>query len=302
MSVLVGVDAGASRTTALVGPEAGDPLARAGGPGGAVRPGEVGAAASVIAETVGRALEAAGVDDLPRAVLVGAAGAGSSAAREALGAALLPLLGAVPTLRVTTDAEIALAAAFGAGSGIVVSAGTGSIAFARDPEGNLHRAGGLGWRLGDEGSGYALGRAALRAVARAADGRGPPTALSERLRRRLGTPDLDALVAWSLTAPPAAVAELAIDACEAARAGDREAGALVEQTAHDLADLVLALAARWPAPAPVPVAASGGLLQPDSPVRGALGARLSAALPATRLRNDQIDPALGALALARALP
>src|SRR3989441_10905027 len=54
------------------------------------------------------------------------------------------------------DAEIALSTAFADGTGIIVSAGTGSIAYPRDPAGQLHRAGGYGWQLGDVGGGYLL--------------------------------------------------------------------------------------------------------------------------------------------------
>ena len=81
-------------------------------------------------------------------------------------------------MRVTTDIEIALTAAFGDGPGIVVVAGTGSVVLGRDPEGRMLRRGGYGWQMGDEGSGYAIGRAALGAVSRAHDGRSPETAIT----------------------------------------------------------------------------------------------------------------------------
>src|SRR3989454_9289676 len=73
----------------------------------------------------------------------------------------------------------ALATAFGTGPGILVNAGTGSIAYARDPAGELHRAGGDGWQLGDEGGGYWLGGRALDGGAPPPDGPGggaPPPA------------------------------------------------------------------------------------------------------------------------------
>src|SRR5207245_1423663 len=76
-----------------------------------------------------------------------------------------------------TDAEASLATAFVGGPGILVSAGTGSIAYARDPGGRLHSSGGHGWQVGDEGGGYWLGRRALAAAARAHEGRGEATTL-----------------------------------------------------------------------------------------------------------------------------
>jgi glucosamine kinase len=82
---------------------------------------------------------------------------------------------------VTTDLEIALEAAFGSGEGMVLIAGTGSAAFARDAVGRTARAGGRGPWFSDEGSAFDIGRNAVRAVLLAEENRGPSTALSERL-------------------------------------------------------------------------------------------------------------------------
>src|SRR4030042_1026984 len=96
-------------------------------------------------------------------LVVGAAGAGREEERLALEAAL-EALRIAPRVHVTTDGAIALQSAFGDTAGIVLIAGTGSIAWARLPGGETARVGGLGAVLGDPGSGYDLGRAALRAV------------------------------------------------------------------------------------------------------------------------------------------
>jgi N-acetylglucosamine kinase-like BadF-type ATPase len=84
-------------------------------------------------------------------------------------------------IRVTTDLEIALEAAFGAGEGIILLAGTGSAAFGRDANGRTARAGGRGPWFSDEGSAFDIGRRAFAAVARAEERRAPETALSRRL-------------------------------------------------------------------------------------------------------------------------
>lgn len=67
-----------------------------------------------------------------------------------------------PRVRVVTDFELAHLAAFGRGPGVILVASTGSVAFARGADGRSKRAGGLGPLLGDEGSGFWLGREALR--------------------------------------------------------------------------------------------------------------------------------------------
>ena len=204
--ILIGADVGGSKTA--VGVSDGlTILARAEGPGAAVRPGRAMVSASVIAEVVRRAL--AGAGRLSGDVLyVGAAGAGREPEREELRKALRGENLATAVV-VSTDIEIALAAVFDDGPGIVVSAGTGSVAVGRDRAGTRHRIGGYGWQMGDEGSGYAVGRAALGAVSRAADGRSPRTALSDRVLAATRSENFDALVRWAAAASPAEVAALA---------------------------------------------------------------------------------------------
>src|ERR1700691_5927550 len=84
-------------------------------------------------------------------------------------------------VRVTTDLEVGLEAAFGSGGGILLLAGTGSAAFGRDSHGRTARAGGRGPWFSDEGSAFDIGRSAVRAVSLFDEGRGPATALSKKI-------------------------------------------------------------------------------------------------------------------------
>src|SRR2546425_7688042 len=106
------------------------------------------------------------------------------------------------------DAEIALSTAFADGTGIIVSAGTGSIAYARDPAGELHRAGGYGLQLGDGGRGYRLGRRALDVAARPPDGPGEGYTPLAPLPGEVGPLPFGGLVRWAATATPAQLAGL----------------------------------------------------------------------------------------------
>src|SRR2546422_8892283 len=169
-ALLIGVDAGGSHTAVAIADGNLNIFARAEGPGAAMRPEGGSRSAAVIAELVREAAGRAGVT-LPADRLVGgAAGAGRGPERQQLVAALLAC-GLAGEVRALGDAEAALTAAFKDGPGILVSAGTGSIAYARDAHGEVHRSGGYGWQMSDEGGGYWLGRPAPGAPGRAADAR-----------------------------------------------------------------------------------------------------------------------------------
>ncbi len=295
--VFLGVDGGASHTSVVVGGPDGRVRARAEGPGSALRPGGAAASAAIILDTARRAAVQAGVSLPAAAAVVGAAGAGREPEQRELAAALVDA-GVARAVRVVGDGEIALAAAFETGAGIVISAGTGSIAFARAPDGSLHRAGGYGWQLGDEGGGYWLGRRALGAAARAHDGVTESSTLPERLLVALGLAHFDDLIRWAAAASPPQVAALAPHVLNAAREGETVAQRLVTEAALELAKLVRALAQRFPGLGPVPVAAAGGLLRPTSPLLSALQNALRAEAPRARLTDGPVDSALGALRLA----
>jgi N-acetylglucosamine kinase-like BadF-type ATPase len=293
-TILIGADVGGTKTAVAVS-EDGEVVGRAEGPGAAVRPGRALASASTIIEVVRRALSAAGrlTGDV---LLVGAAGAGRQPEREELRTALRSE-NLVSHVKVTTDIEIALAAAFGDGPGIVVSAGTGSVAVGRDRTGKQYRIGGYGWQMGDEGSGYAIGRASLGAVSRAVDGRSPNTALSDRLLQASRSADFDSLVRWAAGASPAEVAALAPHVLAVAAEGDPLAQGIADYAARELSQLAICLLPKMDLTPPVPVAITGGLLGPDQPLRRTLLAKLSEE-PAFEPTDAPVDSVAGALRLA----
>jgi N-acetylglucosamine kinase-like BadF-type ATPase len=142
-----------------------------------------------------------------------------------------------------------------------VVAGTGSIAFARNREGRMARAGGWGYLLGDEGSAFGLALAGLRAVARANDGCAPPTTLTSMLLARMGLSEplemIDAVYrgGWDR----ARLATLAPLVREAADAGDAVASEIVAREARLLAETAVAAAQKVALPKNrLPLALTGG--------------------------------------------
>jgi len=302
MSTLIGIDVGASHTEAALSDESLQPCVRVTGPGAALAADNLGSSAKAVGDIVSQLLQRQEGTRTPDAVVVGAAGAGSQEIRTGFATLLAAELGGELALEVTTDGIIALHDAFGHGPGIVICAGSGSIAYARDPAGCVWRVGGLGWQYGDQGSGYALGRAALDAVTQAANGSGPSTVLTVSVDSAAGSESAAAMAQSGDLPHRAAVAGIARTVCEAARAGDAVACALVRAAATELARQIEALLDRFAEPLrPVGLAFSGRLLSCDSPVRHELLTIVRERITAVRCAEGEVDPAWGAVALAAEL-
>jgi glucosamine kinase len=294
MTILAGVDAGASHTEAVLGTASMGELARARGAPGNL--GAVAAAADAIVATLGDAMKAAGTQTVG-VLVVGAAGTRLEEDRDALRSALVGSSG-VGEIIVTSDASIALESVFPGSPGVLLIAGTGSIAHARDAGGTLRRVGGWGWRFGDEGSGYALGRSGLSAAVAAQEGRSPPTALTDAVWQATTARSPDQLSAWTRDAGVPQVARLAEVVCDVADTGDGVAVSLVDSAGTALADHVVALLGHFVEGEEVPLALGGGLLLADTPVRQRLLAELATRAPRVRLADVVVDPPMGALRLA----
>ncbi|HEV8358285.1 MAG TPA: BadF/BadG/BcrA/BcrD ATPase family protein [Gemmatimonadales bacterium] len=298
MSFLIGVDAGGSKTAVIVS-DGRRELARATGGPGAVRAGRALQAASRIAAAVRSALTSTGLlqGDV---MVVGAAGVGRDPERSELREGLRVERVAERVI-VTGDLDLALEAAFASGPGIVLIGGTGSVAVGRAPDGVVHRRGGLGWQMGDEGGAYAIARAALLAAGLAQDARGPAATFALELAALANVNGFGELVRWSTAANPGEVAALAPAVLSAAARGDPVAQAIATRAADDLAALVGALLPAFGDHRPVPVALAGGLLAPGRPLRAPVLERLR---KEPRLAPDEhpVDAAQGALAIAARAP
>jgi glucosamine kinase len=300
LRIFVGIDGGGTRATALVIDEGGEALARAAGGAGLITTSDPSSGAAALAELAARALEEAKMAG-PAAVLCCAvAGAGREPERRALEVELQRIAPATRVM-VRTDAEAALFDALNDGAGILLIAGTGSIAWGRGADGRTERVGGWGQLLGDEGSGYAIGLAALRAVVRMHDTRGANTSLVARIVAATGLTALSDLIRWTDNASKAEIAALAPVVFEAARQGDLVARNIVAGAADELGDHVAALhrsLAPWPAPPTVALA--GGLLSPGGPLRDAVIQAILDRVVSVVVLEQAVDGARGAAGLARA--
>lgn len=301
--LVLGLDGGGSRTVALLATNRSDGgwsiLGR--GDGGPSNMQSVGFASafSALDEAIAGAFASAGLARQPvyRACL-GLAGAGRPEEQQcfldwAAG------IGLSDDVQVTGDSTLLLAAGTPDGWGLAVVSGTGSMAYARSRDGRTFRAGGWGPLMGDEGSGYAVALAGLRAAARAADGRGPATTLSDRLLAAYGLTQVEDLIGVVYRGSDrAGIASLAPVILTVADEGDPVAVEIARNAASELAAAAAAAARPLGAGAPIPVALAGGLLVSSLSFRTlfleALHARGLQPLPVAVV----VEPAEGAVRLA----
>jgi N-acetylglucosamine kinase-like BadF-type ATPase len=302
--VFVGVDGGGTRTRAVAVDERGNvvdnPLHRALGSSSLIDPMRPARSADAVERTVRTLAESLGLERPCEAMWVGLAGAGHEASRAAVEIDLASR-GLAQVVEVGTDVEAALADAFPERPGILLVSGTGSVAAARGDDGEVRRVGGWGSLLGDEGSGYAVGLAGLRAAIRMIDGRERATELLPGLLEWAGVDAADELPAWVAGATKAEVAALAAGVVAAADTGDPSAGHILADAVEALVDHVCALASgpdganrRDPDRRSVDVALAGGMIGSDG--GGLLRPRVVSALEehGFRVLPDPVDAARGA--------
>jgi len=263
MRLFLGVDGGQSGTTAMIGDETGRILGTGeAGPCNHAAHGEGrGKLERAVAGSVGAACSQAGLDAATVRFEAGCFGmsGGPDDKREILAAILR-----VDRLVVTNDAVIALAGATRTGQGIITIAGTGSIAFGRNPAGRTSRAGGWGHIFGDEGGGFDIARQAARAALRLEEGWGPPTTLREALLAATESATADEMLHRFYTDdwPRSRVATLARLVDAAAVEADAVALGILSGAAQQLAMLAGAVRGElWSPGSAVEVAYIGGVFQ-----------------------------------------
>jgi len=241
-------------------------------------------------------------DVIPGAICLGIAGVDRpDDARVVRG--IMKRIGYKARCLVVNDALVALEAGAPDQPGVVVIAGTGSIAYGRNDRNLAARAGGWGYVLGDEGSGYWIGRAALRAVLREADRRGPATQLTALLLKYYGVARAQDLIhqVYHATLRPAAIAALSQCVMSAFTAGDPVAIGILRGAADQLESSALSVARRLEiVGSAFPFVLAGGIFRAVPWLEEELARRLPLASPHSRTIRLDVEPAVGAVHLALA--
>jgi N-acetylglucosamine kinase-like BadF-type ATPase len=256
------------------------------------------AAANAIATAIASTTDGA----IPHAIFVGAAGAGRADVADGIRSALESRF-ANAKVGVRDDAYIALRAAIPEGDGVVLIAGTGSIAYAqRGNEG--YRCGGYGYLVGDDGSGFAIGAAAIKHLLKSYDGRVSRDAFAEDLESHLDVRSLTDVLerVYRSAAPVGTIAGVAPLVLQMAQRSERIATRIVQSAALELFDLLKgAIKRAGLSGTSAPIALAGGLLSSNSLLTYLLETRILNEFTTMPIRKDNPEPCSGALAEAERL-
>jgi N-acetylglucosamine kinase-like BadF-type ATPase len=201
------------------------------------------------------------------------------------------------SVSVETDARVALEGAFDGEPGVVLIAGTGSIIMGKTGRGDVTSVGGWGRILGDEGSGYAIGREGIRAVTFAYDGRGDNTKLTDLLTRKYewGSKEDIIKVVYQEGFEISQVAPLVM---EAAVDNDVVCQKILQNAAGQLVDQLRVVVMRMGILKKIPVVLSGGLVETGSVFRNVLQIKIMKVLPQVEVRQPKHPPGYGAVRMA----
>jgi N-acetylglucosamine kinase-like BadF-type ATPase len=295
---VLGIDAGGTKTVCLLADEQGTIVAesrRGGANLQAVGELEVEKVLHDVME------EAIGNHDVrPIAICLGIAGVDRPDDATVV-KSIMKRIGYKARVLVVNDALVALEAGAPGQAGIVVISGTGSISYGRNAKGEAARSGGWGYVLGDEGSGYWIGRAALRAVLRQSDRRGPETVLSPLLLEHFGIQRAQELIheVYHTNLKPSAIGSLAKCVQAAFTKGDPVAIGILRGAADELEASALSVARRLDMVGQAfTFILAGGIFRAVPWLEQELERRLPVSSPHSRVRLLDREPAVGAVALA----
>jgi N-acetylglucosamine kinase-like BadF-type ATPase len=295
---VLGLDAGGTKTVCLLADAEGVILSSARRGGANLQASGELEVEKVLHDVMEDAL--AGTDIVPAAICLGIAGADRPNDGEMV-RGIMRRIGSKARVLVVNDALVALEAGAPGQPGVVIISGTGSIAYGRNARGEAARSGGWGYVLGDEGSGYWIGRAALRAVLREADRRGPRTALTPMLLRHFSVSQAQGLIheVYHGNLRPAAIGALATCVQQAFGDGDEVAVGILHGAARELEASALSVATRLDlAGQSFPFILAGGIFRAVPWLEQELSRRLPASVPGSSARLLDREPAEGAVAFA----
>ena len=298
MTYVIGIDAGGTKTLCQLADASGTVIAEVRGPGANLQ-----ASGELQVEKVLHSLMEQAIGDrpiVPSVICLGIAGVDRPDDAEIV-RAIMKRIGYKARVLVVNDALVALEAGVPGQPGVVIISGTGSICYGRNAQGEAARSGGWGYVLGDEGSGYWIGRAALRAVLREADERGQRTALTPLLLEHFGVERAQNIIhqVYHANLKPAAIGALARCVHAAYLDGDPVAVGILRGAANELEAAAISVARRLQlVGTSFSFILAGGIFRAVPWVQEELSRRLPVVARGSVVQLLDKEPAAGAVALA----
>lgn len=299
MSLFIGIDGGGSKTKCILIDDKLNILYRAdGGPSNPLTVG-IEQSANLFTNLIKKVSLNFNLNEID-SVVIGIAGAGRKRESDGVRNAIIELLSrekfTLKNLEIVSDAEIAIEGAFSGKPGAILIAGTGSIIFGKDRIGKLIRAGGNGRILGDEGSGYSIGRKGLSAVAKQFDGCGKNTLLAKILNSEYGIKNRDDLIA-KVYSEKLDVASIAKNVIAAAEMHDNICMKILNEEIKELIVHIKSLKKNL-AEKKIKLCLSGGLLSSKNYYSKELKKKIEKTFDDVKLTKADYSPEIGAALLA----
>lgn len=298
MLYVLGIDAGGTKTVCQLADERGTVIAESRSTGANLQ-----AVGELQVEKVLHHVMEEAIGDrpiVPDAICLGIAGVDRPDDAEVV-TGIMKRIGYKARVLVVNDALVALEAGAPRQPGVVIISGTGSISYGRNASGMAARSGGWGYVLGDEGSGYWIGRAALRAVLREADQRGKETALTPLLLNHFGVDRPQGLIheVYHSNLKPSAIGALAQCVQQAFAQGDEVAIGILRGAANELEASAMSVARRLGLVGQsFPFILAGGIFKAVPWLNDELSRRLAIVSPGSTVNLLDREPATGAVLLA----
>lgn len=237
------------------------------------------------------------------AIILGTAGAGRSADAERMEKSFLEYSKtkniSFNLFHVESDARIALEGAFSGKPGSILISGTGSIIFGKDEDGNIHRAGGFGRQIGDEGSGFSIGKKGLAAVSKSYDGRGSYSLISELIKEKFSIDSSEKLIneVYKNNFDIASAAPVVL---QAADQGDAAALKIIEDESEELILHISAMKKKLRLPV-FHIVFIGGIITHDNILSRTLKKKIILRMPDVKVKEPDYSPAMGAVLIGKEL-
>jgi N-acetylglucosamine kinase-like BadF-type ATPase len=234
-------------------------------------------------------------------IVIGAAGAGRKKDAEKLKSSLLDIFSSdgikIKSLKVVSDAQIALEGAFPNEAGCILIAGTGSIIYGKDENGNIYRAGGFGRLIGDEGSGFSIGRKGLQAAAKYYDDRGDETLIVKLIKEKYSIKTADELITkvYKENFDIASIAEVVIIA---AKNEDQVAHHILLEESRELIHHISTMMKKMNV-IDLRVSFAGSLISNKNFYSDMLRDKIKTSLPSVKIVAPKYSPIDGAILLAK---